>query len=68
MLNLQLGFGLNLVWSLSFDLSGLGGPTRSISSRRHNSGSLRHASPLPNVKVTIHKGEYYEWFTSFMII
>ena len=30
MLNLQSGFGSNLVWPLSFDLSGLGGPTRSI--------------------------------------
>ena len=61
MLNLQLGgFGSYLVWPLSFDLSGLGGPTRS-----QLSGSLRHTSPLTNVKVTIREGKYLSKVDNF---
>ena len=37
--------GSHFVGPLPFDLSGLGGPTRRRSSRRHSWGSPRHSSP-----------------------
>jgi len=39
--------GLHLVWLLPYDLSGLGDPAKSLSSRQHNSSSHQSSQASP---------------------